>query len=211
MAQTGYTPIQTYYSTTASAVPLAANLANGEFAVNITDGKLYYKDNSGVVQAMATLAHSAGNFSDILTAITTAKGATGDRPGTPIVGMLRYNTSTNQFEGYSGSSPAWNPVGGATVVNDTATATVVYPLFASATSGTATTVYTSNAKYLYKPSTGELSVSTPVASNGIFVNNQTMSSSQTIAAGTSGFTIGPFSIASGAVLTLASGSRHVII
>ena len=50
MAQTGYTPIQLYYSTTASQTPLAANLANGELAVNITDGKLYYKDNAGSVK-----------------------------------------------------------------------------------------------------------------------------------------------------------------
>lgn len=53
MAQTGYTPISLYYSTTASAAPTAGNLANGELAINITDGKLYYKDNGGVVQTLA--------------------------------------------------------------------------------------------------------------------------------------------------------------
>jgi hypothetical protein len=35
-------------------VPLAANLAQGELAINITDGKLYYEDNAGVVQVIAT-------------------------------------------------------------------------------------------------------------------------------------------------------------
>ena len=54
MAATNYTPIQLYYSTTASAVPLAANLAQGELAINITDGKLYYEDNTGAVQVIAT-------------------------------------------------------------------------------------------------------------------------------------------------------------
>jgi hypothetical protein len=54
MAQTNYTPIQLYFSTTASAVPTAANLAQGELAINITDGKLYYEDNSGTVQVIAT-------------------------------------------------------------------------------------------------------------------------------------------------------------
>ena len=54
MAATNYTPIQLYFSTTASAVPLAANLAQGELAINITDGKLYYEDNGGVVQVIAT-------------------------------------------------------------------------------------------------------------------------------------------------------------
>ena len=34
MAETGYTPIQLYRSTTASAVPTAINLADGELAIN---------------------------------------------------------------------------------------------------------------------------------------------------------------------------------
>ena len=54
MAATNFTPIQLYFSTTASAVPLAANLAQGELAINITDGKLYYEDNAGAVQVIAT-------------------------------------------------------------------------------------------------------------------------------------------------------------
>jgi hypothetical protein len=53
MAQAGFTPIQLYFSTTAAAVPTAGNLANGELAINITDGKLYYKNNSGVVTLLA--------------------------------------------------------------------------------------------------------------------------------------------------------------
>jgi hypothetical protein len=44
MAQTNYTPIQLYYSATTTNVPLAANMANGELAINIYDGKLFYKD-----------------------------------------------------------------------------------------------------------------------------------------------------------------------
>lgn len=53
MAQAGYTPIQLYYSTTAAAVPTAGNLASGELAINIVDGKLYYKDSGGSVQTLA--------------------------------------------------------------------------------------------------------------------------------------------------------------
>jgi hypothetical protein len=53
MAQSGYTPISLYYTTTAAAAPTAGNLVNGELAINITDGKLYYKDNAGVVQIIA--------------------------------------------------------------------------------------------------------------------------------------------------------------
>jgi len=53
MSQAGYTPIQLYHSTTAAAVPTAGNLVNGELAINITDGKLYFKSNAGVVTLIA--------------------------------------------------------------------------------------------------------------------------------------------------------------
>lgn len=53
MAQSGYTPIKLYYSATASNVPLAGDLSNGELAINIVDGKLFYKDNTGTVQTIA--------------------------------------------------------------------------------------------------------------------------------------------------------------
>lgn len=61
MAQTGYTPIQLYYSTTTTNTPSAANLVSGELAINITDGKLFYKDNGGVVQTIATKAGANGD------------------------------------------------------------------------------------------------------------------------------------------------------
>lgn len=57
MAQTGYTPILLYSSSTADTAPSAGNLTNStlgsETAINITDGKLYYKDNAGNVQVIA--------------------------------------------------------------------------------------------------------------------------------------------------------------
>jgi len=56
MAATNFTPIQLYHSTTTTAVPVNTNLVDGELAINITDGKLFYKDNSGTVQVIATKA-----------------------------------------------------------------------------------------------------------------------------------------------------------
>jgi len=37
-------------------------------------------------------------------------GATGDRPGSPVTGQFRFNTSSTSFEGYNGTS--WGAVGG---------------------------------------------------------------------------------------------------
>jgi hypothetical protein len=69
MAQTGFTPISNYYSATATNVPTAGNLVAGELAINTADGKLFYKDSSGVVQTIATKATAA------LPTTTTGSGA----------------------------------------------------------------------------------------------------------------------------------------
>jgi len=71
MAASGYTPISLYYSSTASNTPTAGNLVNGELAINITDGKLYYKDNTGTVQVIASKS------SVISLPVTIAQGGTG--------------------------------------------------------------------------------------------------------------------------------------
>ena len=54
MAQTGFTPIQLYRTTTAAAVPLAADLAQGELAININDADmaLYAENASGTVKRL---------------------------------------------------------------------------------------------------------------------------------------------------------------
>jgi hypothetical protein len=304
MAQTGFTPLSLYYSTTVSAAPTAGNLVNGELAINITDGKLFYKDNLGAVQVLATkgtgpiggsntqvqfnnngalggsanltwngtiltstgfsgplngtvgaTTPSTGSFTTlaasstvsgtgftnyfaspppiggtlantgaftVLTAssdssftstgaVLISKGTTGQQPGSPATGMIRYNTTTSQFEGYSGSSPAWKSIGGSALSNDTSTASTLYPVFAGATTGTAENLYTSNAKLLYKPSTGELSASIPRASNGIFVNTATVSTSYTVATGDNAMSAGVITIANGVTVTVSDGSRWTVV
>jgi hypothetical protein len=111
----------------------------------------------------------------------------------------------------SGVKWALSTGSGATISNDTATSTNLYPTFAAATSGALANIYTSNAKYLYKPSTGELTSEHFVAGNGIFVNNLTIDVSYTIASGTSGMSAGPVTVASGTTVTVSSGSRWVVV
>ena len=43
-------------------------------------------------------------------AITVPKGTDAEQPGTPVSGMIRYNTTGNTFEGYSNG--AWGAIGG---------------------------------------------------------------------------------------------------
>ena len=182
--------------------------------INQSDSDVVLKGaaTSGVLIPTGASILCAWNGTDFtqVTVLKVTLGTTAQRPSTPSVGMLRYNTTTNEFEGYSGSSPSWKSVGGSAISNDTSTSTNIYPALLNATTGTATNIYTSNANLLYKPSTGEFQSRVPVASNGIVVNSLTVATSYTIAAGYSGASAGPITIASGAVVTVAGGSRWVI-
>jgi len=63
MPQTGYTPIQLYRTATASAAPSAGNLNDGELALNTNDGKLFFKNSSGVVTVLADVTPAPGGVS----------------------------------------------------------------------------------------------------------------------------------------------------
>ena len=60
MAQTNYTPISLYYSTTAAAAPTSGNLVAGELALNTVDEKLYFKNSAGTVKLLASNAATSG-------------------------------------------------------------------------------------------------------------------------------------------------------
>lgn len=160
--------------------------------------------------AFTTLTASADSSFTSTGYLRLPKGTSGEQPGSPVTGMVRYNTTTNLFEGYSGAIPAWNALAGASITNDVATASFEYPLFASSTSGTLGTVYTSNSNYLYKPSTGELQAQAMTANNGIYTNSQAVAVDYTIAAGQNGLSAGPITVNSGITVTVSSGSTWVV-
>lgn len=163
--------------------------------------------NTGTFSTLTATADSAFTSTG---ALQISKGTAGQQPGSPATGMIRYNTTTNLFEGYSGVVPTWNAIAGAAITNDVATASFEYPLFSSSTSGTLGTVYTSNSNYLYKPSTGELQAQAMIANNGIFANSQTIAVDYTIAAGQNGLSAGPITVNSGITVTVSSGSTWVV-
>jgi trimeric autotransporter adhesin len=189
--------------TSSGSLTLGGTLSGVDLATQVT-GTLPIL-NGGTGQTTAGAAFNA------LSPITTAGDlilGNGVNSATRLpIGANTYVLTSN------GTTATWAlPTGsGATITNDTTTATNVYPTFAAATSGALSTIYTSNAKYLYKPSTGELTSEHFVAGNGIFVNSLTIDVSYTIAAGTSGMSAGPITIASGTTVTVASGSRWVVV
>jgi len=110
MAQTGFTPIQLYYSSTTTNAPSAGNLASGELAINITDGKLFYKDNANAVQVIGwkTVPATAGGtgqtsyaVGDLLYADTT----------TTLAKLPDVATGNALISGGVGVAPSWGKIG----------------------------------------------------------------------------------------------------
>lgn len=90
MAATGYTPIQLYRTTTAAAVPSAANLTAGELAININDADmaLYAENASGTVTRL--INNPAG------LKYPTADGTNGQAVITNGSGVLGFTTIPTQ-------------------------------------------------------------------------------------------------------------------
>jgi len=105
MAQTGFTPIQIYRSSTASATPTSGNLVAGELAINTADGKLFYLDNLNAVQVIGwkLVPVSAGGtgLSSYTTGDTLYSSATNTLAKLPI-------GSTGEVLTVASGLPAWS-------------------------------------------------------------------------------------------------------
>lgn len=141
-----------------------------------------------------------------------ANGGTGQTTANAAFNALAPSQTGNsgKYLTTDGTNTSW-ATAGVTASNDTSTSTNLYPLFANATSGSLTTIYTSNAKLLYKPSTGELNATVHRSSNGIHVNSQTIAENYTIASGDNGLSAGPVTVNSGITVTISSGSVWTVV
>jgi hypothetical protein len=241
MAATGFTPISLYYSCTAAAVPLAANLVAGELALNTLDGKLYYKNSSNVVTLLASTAATT-NVSSITfgsTGLTPSTATTGavTVAGTLVVGnggtglttltagRIPYGAGTsalgnsanlfwdsaNNRLGIGTSSPAVS-------LAISATDAILLP------SGTTGQRPTGAAGYIrYNSTTGSFEGyttawgsigggATGAGGDQIFYQNgQTVTTDYTITAGQNAGTFGPITINSGVTVTVPTGSTWSIV
>lgn len=201
-------------------VTIASTATDGVATISFgTTGLTPNTATSGAVTVAGTLAIANGGTGqttasaafNALSPITTAGDliiGNGANSATRLpIGANSYILTSN------GTTATWAaaPPSGASISNDISTASNLFPLFSNATTGAPTTIFTSNAKLLYKPSTGELQASELVASNGLVVNSTTVSASYTIASGTNAMSVGPITVASGQSVTVSSGQRWVVI
>ncbi len=128
MAASGYTPIILLNSTTTGNTPTTSNLAVGELAINVTDGKLFF-NQSGTIKVLANATYA--------TSVSTISfGTTGLTP----------STATNGVVTVAGTLAVAN--GGTGVTTSTGTGSVVLstsPSLVTPILGTPTSVTLTNA------------------------------------------------------------------
>lgn len=142
-----------------------------------------------------------------------AAGGTGQTTANAAFNALAPSQTSNsgKYLTTNGTDTSWGTVASPpSLSNDTATASNLYPIFAAATTGTPSTLYTSNAQYLYKPSTGELSVKAPRGYNGVVVNSQTVTEAYTITSSDNGLSAGPVTVTTGSI-TVSSGAVWTVV
>ena len=106
-----------------STSPVSLKMRNAANNAWITISSDVTATNLGLATAASPTITGTADF-DSNTALKISDGTTAQRPGSPAVGMFRYNTTTNEFEGYSGSSPAWGSIGGSGGATGTGSDTV---------------------------------------------------------------------------------------
>jgi hypothetical protein len=230
---TGFSTYATGDLVYASATNTLSKLTAGTngYVLTLSGGVPSWQANSGVTSfqtSLTGLTPSTSTTGAITLAGTlgVASGGTGSTTFTAYGVLAGGTTSTGAVQsvvsvGTSGQVLVSNGAGalptfqtvtaGATISNDTSTASTLYPLFAAATSGTPTTIYTSDSNYLYQPSNGALRAKEMEASNGLIVNNATIASNYTIPTGYNASSVGPVTVSSGAAVTIPSGSRWLVL
>jgi len=87
------------------------NILNVNDKLKITDNIIESTTGNNLILTPATGRVAKINTN---TAITIPSGNTSQRPGGSVVenGSIRFNTDTNQYEGYSGATSSWSSLGG---------------------------------------------------------------------------------------------------
>ena len=207
------------YSTSSSALaagtlPVAAG---GTGATTLTG--YTYGNGTGAFTASTTIP-----FSNITGTVPVNQGGTGQTTytdGQLLIGNSTGNTLSKSTltagsgisitNGGGSISIASTVTSGVTITDDTTTATALYPSFTSATSGSVSGLSVTSTKFKFVPSTGTLTAPNVEASNGMLVHSYTVNTNYSIPSGSNAIAVGPVTVASGAAVTIPSGSRWLVL
>lgn len=180
-------------ATPAISMPVATTSVSGY--LSSTDWTTFNNksNTSGTVTSVAAL--TIGTTGTDLSS-TVATGTT-----TPVI-TLQVPTASATNRGAL-SSADW------TTFNNKAPALTYTSTYVPYGQGTTTPALSAN--FTYDPTLKNLSAPQVRASNGIVVNSKTVSASYSIASGDCGMSVGPVTISTGQTVTVASGSRWVVL
>lgn len=112
----------------------------------------------------------------------------------------------------TGSAAAWVAFQGGATITPTTTNTAYFLVGTSSTSGSLTTASISvTSPVSYNASNGTLSAPVHYASQGFHTNANTNTASYTVATGQNAVSAGPFTVATSTTITIATGSRWVVV
>jgi len=192
------------YSTSSSA------LAAGTLPVAAGGTGMTTATTNGVFYGNGTSAHgvtAAGTTGQVLVATTS---------GAPSWGAIPTTAAVTSFQtSLSGLTPSSATTGVVTLAGTLGvgsggtgltTLTANYVPY-----GNGTGAFASSSSFTYNNTTGALTAPEVVASNGLHINSNTVSSSYSIASGQNAMSVGPITVATGQSVTVPSGSRWVVL
>jgi hypothetical protein len=194
MAQSGYTKLALYSSTTPTQAPANTNLVQGELAINVVDGKLYYKDNGNVVQLLASNDAANGIFATVTTSIVnSASSLTLETNSIPALSINNQQNVT-----FNSSGAVTLPVG--------TTAQEPTPAIGMIRFNSDTVQFEGYNGIAWTGIGGAAG-----AGGAIVTNKKLANVSYVIDVTENGFSVGPITIADGVTITVDPDSRWVII
>ena len=225
--------------TVSQSQTVSSTAINGAAGVSLVNP---YTPNSlttgGAISVGTTLAVAQDASFNGTGEIKLPVGTTSQRAALPTYGMFRYNSTTNQFEGYN--SVSGTTISTITFVTTTATLTTATShglstgsvvtisgaspsayngTFSITVTGTTTFTYTmlsnpgANATVVGSYTTGYWGqVGGGAQAQGVvYENGQTIAANYKMTTGNNGESVGPITVNSGVTVTIPSGSRWVIL
>jgi len=235
---TGITGVGTLTAGTWNANTIAA-IYGGTGLTSFTAGDLIYANSSTTLASLADVAvgnalisggvgadpswGKIGLATHVSGTLPVANGGT-NGTATPTAGAVAYGTGTAYDFSAAGtagqallsgatSAPTWGTLGtaaggtgqtsytdGQLLIGNTSTGGLTK---ATITAGTGVSVTNGNGSITIAADSG--------ATTGIYINPSTITTNQTISAGTNGMSAGTITIADGVTVTVADGSRYVVV